>query len=380
MSVTASNQPTGVGEHPLAIWRTRMRTVAAVTLVAAGALQVGGDLLEPDVEGYAEKLTWVAGHPDTYTVSSILWFLSIPLLIGVAAVFIALGRVRSPKLAWTGGALLILGMVALGVIQGVEAGIYVGAAGTDLGPDIAEQMFTALDSSALPAGVRQRSAAPVALAGLLWHPAGFPGRVLLAVRRPAGGFRLVPGAGGPGPARHRQLPVRGGFPLCLAAAVVRYGWFDGDRILSRTAGYAILTTLIIAAFGLGVGVLGETLGGAGLGAVAAAVAIAVFLAPVHQTVQRLVDRVVYGERRDPYAALTRLGRRLQDAPDPDEVLPAVVESVRMALRAVRGGGDGGRAGTRGARRGGGHLRRGGAATLRWVHSGHTRGRVAPGAA
>src|SRR5690606_22669084 len=124
-----------------------------------------------------------------------------------------------------------------------------------------------------------------------------------------------------------------GFPLCLAAAVVRYGWFDGDRILSRTAGYATLTTLILPAFGLGVGVLGETLGGAGLGAVAAAVAIAVFLAPVHQTVQRLVDRVVYGERRDPYAALTRLGRRLQDAPDPDEVLPAVVESVRMALRA-----------------------------------------------
>lgn len=91
MSVTASSQPTGVGEHPLAIWRTRMRTVAAVTLVAAGALQVGGDLLEPDVEGYAEKLTWVAGHPGTYTVSSILWFLSIPLLIGVAAVFIAPG-------------------------------------------------------------------------------------------------------------------------------------------------------------------------------------------------------------------------------------------------------------------------------------------------
>jgi len=166
MSVTAPSQPLEVREHPLATWRTGMRTVVAVTVVAAGALQVGGDLLEPDTEGYAEKLAWVAGHQGTYTLSTILWFLSVPLLIGVAAVFIALGRVRSPKLAWTGGSLLILGMAALGVIQGVEAGIYVGAAGTDLGPDLAEQMFTALDSSAF-AGVVFISMLGGSLGGML---------------------------------------------------------------------------------------------------------------------------------------------------------------------------------------------------------------------
>lgn len=244
-------------------------------------------------------------------------------------------------------------MVALGVIQGVEAGIYVGAAGTDLGPDIAEQMFTALDSSVqdvfpdLPHPYAPAvETAPVALAGLLMcTAAGVVGLAGMAWRwryadppqRGQHGWFLVAMVVLCAPLATDSAVLQfagvAGFPLCLAAAVVRYGWFDGDRILSRTAGYAILTTLIIAAFGLGVGVLGETLGGAGLGAVAAAVAIAVFLAPVHQTVQRLVDRVVYGERRDPYAALTRLGRRLQDAPDPDEVLPAVVESVRMALRA-----------------------------------------------
>ncbi|GII53573.1 hypothetical protein Pth03_19620 [Planotetraspora thailandica] len=122
------------------------------------------------------------------------------------------------------------------------------------------------------------------------------------------------------------------FPLCLAAAVLRHGWFDGDLLLSRTVGYALVSLLIVGVFAFGVGVLGRTLGGAGIGAVVAAVAVAVFLAPVREAVQRITDRAVYGERRDPYTAMTRLGERLAAAPHPDDVPAAVVETVRRSLR------------------------------------------------
>jgi signal transduction histidine kinase len=54
--------------------------------------------------------------------------------------------------------------------------------------------------------------------------------------------------------------------------------------------------------------------------------------PLRRPLQRRIDRLVYGDRADPYAALARLGRRLADAPSTTEVLPAVVDSVAEALR------------------------------------------------
>jgi signal transduction histidine kinase len=45
-----------------------------------------------------------------------------------------------------------------------------------------------------------------------------------------------------------------------------------------------------------------------------------------------VSRLVYGARSNPYEALTRLGHRLQDAPDPDDVLSTIVDDVAAALR------------------------------------------------
>jgi two-component system, NarL family, sensor kinase len=42
--------------------------------------------------------------------------------------------------------------------------------------------------------------------------------------------------------------------------------------------------------------------------------------------------MMYGDRRDPYSALSRLGRRLDDAGDGDQLLPAVAEDIADALR------------------------------------------------
>jgi len=47
---------------------------------------------------------------------------------------------------------------------------------------------------------------------------------------------------------------------------------------------------------------------------------------------------MYGERDDPYAVLSRLGRRLEGALAPEAVLPTLVENVARALRLPWGSG------------------------------------------
>ncbi|MGK5685191.1 sensor histidine kinase [Actinoplanes sp. URMC 104] len=122
------------------------------------------------------------------------------------------------------------------------------------------------------------------------------------------------------------------FPAGLGVAMLRHGLFDGDRLLSRTLVSIVLAGAVAGLFGLAVGLGSTRAGGEGAGAVAAAVVVALGLAPARVLVQRGVDRLLYGRDRDPYAALTRLGRQLSATIAPDEVLPVVVRAVADALR------------------------------------------------
>ena len=60
--------------------------------------------------------------------------------------------------------------------------------------------------------------------------------------------------------------------------------------------------------------------------------MAVLFQPLRGRLQRGVDRLMYGERKDPYRALSRLGERLEATLDPEAVLPTVVRTVREALK------------------------------------------------
>ena len=54
--------------------------------------------------------------------------------------------------------------------------------------------------------------------------------------------------------------------------------------------------------------------------------------PLRTRLQRVVDRAMYGERGDPYAAVSRLTTRLQAAAAPGESLAAVAEAIAVSLR------------------------------------------------
>jgi signal transduction histidine kinase len=78
--------------------------------------------------------------------------------------------------------------------------------------------------------------------------------------------------------------------------------------------------------------LGTAMASERVGASVAAVAVAVAFAPLRARVQRLVDHVAYGDRRDPYRTISDLDRRLGEIAVPGEVLPTIVETVGTSLR------------------------------------------------
>lgn len=68
------------------------------------------------------------------------------------------------------------------------------------------------------------------------------------------------------------------------------------------------------------------------GSILAAAAVAAAFQPLRQRVQSAVDRLMYGDRREPYLALSRLGARLGRASSPAALLPVIAEGVSDALR------------------------------------------------
>jgi two-component system NarL family sensor kinase len=117
----------------------------------------------------------------------------------------------------------------------------------------------------------------------------------------------------------------------VGVGIVWYGLYDIEPLLSRTIAYTVLTSAAVGAYLVVTVTVGARLSGGVVPAAAAAV-VAIILAGFRLRVQRRVEWLLYGERRDPLAALTSLGTRLSTALDAEAVLPAVVETVRESLR------------------------------------------------
>lgn len=121
-------------------------------------------------------------------------------------------------------------------------------------------------------------------------------------------------------------------PLAIGIAVFRYGLFDIEVILSRTLVYGTLTACVIAGYAVLFFVIDHLIQTRSVAGVVAAGFVAMGFQPLRSSLQRRVHRLVYGDRADPYAALARLGQRLQATPEPGEVFTTIVEDVSNALR------------------------------------------------
>lgn len=123
-------------------------------------------------------------------------------------------------------------------------------------------------------------------------------------------------------------------PLSLAMAVLRYRLWDIDLVVNRAPIYGGLTAGVVALYlGVvgGLGALSQAYGSPVISFAAAGV-VAVLFQPLRVRLQRGVNRLLYGERDDPYTVLSRLGDRLEATLTPQAVLPAIVDTVREALK------------------------------------------------
>ncbi len=122
--------------------------------------------------------------------------------------------------------------------------------------------------------------------------------------------------------------------IATGIAILRYRLWDIHILINRALVYGLLTALIVALYIVIVGTLGSLLqAGSSLPvSLVGTSIIAISFQPLRDRLQRSVNRLMYGERDDPYAVLGRLSERLEVVVASQSVLPTIVETVAEALK------------------------------------------------
>ncbi|HCI78595.1 MAG TPA: hypothetical protein DHW02_02770 [Ktedonobacter sp.] len=123
-------------------------------------------------------------------------------------------------------------------------------------------------------------------------------------------------------------------PLSVAMAILRYRLWDIDILINRTLVYTLLTVSTLGLYVLvvfGASALLHTSNDLFFSLLATAL-IAVLFQPLRQQLQLGVNRLLYGQRNEPYRVLSHLGQRLQETLPADTLLLTIVETVAHALK------------------------------------------------
>ncbi|MFZ0323664.1 MAG: hypothetical protein WAN48_05975 [Actinomycetes bacterium] len=137
-----------------------------------------------------------------------------------------------------------------------------------------------------------------------------------------------PNAGAWGSAIALSLPV-----VAIAVALLRYRLYDIDRVISRTASYAVVSGLLLATYIAVAASISALIGRASTIAVAAATLTAAALArPVLRRVQETVDRRFNRSRYDAIHTVDTFGSRLRNQVDPHHVSDDLVAVVNTTLQ------------------------------------------------
>ncbi len=125
-----------------------------------------------------------------------------------------------------------------------------------------------------------------------------------------------------------------GIAAAATVAIVRHQLYDIDVIINRTLVYAIMTGVLFLIYALLVGAAGMLLQTQGNWpqALLATGLVAVLFQPIRDRLQRGVNRLLYGQRDEPFAVLAELGQRLEQTLTLEAVYPTIVETVARVLR------------------------------------------------
>lgn len=123
-------------------------------------------------------------------------------------------------------------------------------------------------------------------------------------------------------------------PVTLAIAITRSRLWNIDLVINRTLVYGALTFATMALYFVVVGGLGSLLhvGNSSFIAFLTTGLVAILFNPLRSRLQHSINRLMYGERDDPVAVLSKLGEQLKHTGTPDDALSSITETVAQTLK------------------------------------------------
>jgi len=128
-------------------------------------------------------------------------------------------------------------------------------------------------------------------------------------------------------------------PLTIGLAVMRHGLYDLDVFISRAIVYGSLAGFITSVYvaiavGIGAAVGSGDRQNLGLSIVATAI-VALGFQPVRERLQRLANRLVYGQRATPYEVLAQFSEQVAQSYAMEEVMPRMARVLAEGTGAQR---------------------------------------------
>ena len=130
-----------------------------------------------------------------------------------------------------------------------------------------------------------------------------------------------------------------GLPISVGIAILKYRLYDIDVVISKAVVYGALGAFITAVYVavvVGVGAAIGSTGGPNVGlSILATAIVAVAVQPVRSGMQRVANRVVYGERATPYEVLSSLSQRAAGTYATEDVLPRTARVIAEGTGATQ---------------------------------------------
>jgi len=123
-------------------------------------------------------------------------------------------------------------------------------------------------------------------------------------------------------------------PFSIGISIFERRFRSMSLLFNRTIVYMLMSVFVVSIYVIVVGLLGSVLQSSGNVFVSlfATGLAAVLFQPIRRALQLGMNRLVYGEREEPYTVLSRLAQRLESAITHSNLLQSVVEGVAQGLR------------------------------------------------
>jgi hypothetical protein len=132
-----------------------------------------------------------------------------------------------------------------------------------------------------------------------------------------------------------QLLVFGALAIAAGIAILKFRLYDIDVILNKTLVYGTLAAFVAAVYVVVAIAIGALVGATEALSLAATAIAAVAFKPVQYGAQRLANRLVYGDRADPYETLSRFSEQVAEVYSNDEILPRMARVLAEGTGASR---------------------------------------------